>query len=276
MKLIVTGKIADYIHTHPHARVTLLTWLKESDYWIDQMFADIEGHMPTGFGNGSAQPGTGDIVINYQINYAAKALCITDIKTQDEIMREINAHHEKHTGLTSQIKVATVTLTPPPPLEDEVSLDEFEATADSMIVSSSMPAYNYRQDSKHDDAPEPYNDAILTLTTDAEYQTALTRAMSLFNSQPEDSSYNELLSLLPSIKRYEKEQLLFPTMSLHEVITERMSMFDLPKDHLLPLVGGKNNMEDLLDGKVLPIGTMETIFRTLGLRFPLNDRRFFE
>lgn len=276
MKFIATGKIADYIHTNPQSRVTLLTWLKESDYWIGQMFAGIEGHTPTGFGNGSAQPGTGGIVINYQINYAAKALCITDIKSQDEIMHAFKAQQQKHTGLTSQVKVATITLTPPPPLDDDMYLDEFEATADSMIVNSSMPAYNYRQDLKHDDAPESNNDTILTLTTEAEYQTALARAISLFNSQVEDWSYNELLSLLPSIKRYEREHIRFPTMSLQEVIAERVNMFNLPENHLSFLVGGKENMEDLLDGKVLPINTMETIFRTLGLRFPLNDRRFFE
>ncbi|WP_345949096.1 hypothetical protein ABDD95_19810 [Mucilaginibacter sp. PAMB04274] len=275
MNLIATGKIADFIHTHPESRVTLLTWLKESDYWMDRMFANHDGHTAAGFGNGSAQPGTGEIVVNYHINFSAKAVCINDIKTQEEVMQEIKAHQENHSGSTSHVKVVTVTLTPPPPLEDYDHLDEFEATEDTVSVSWPMPAYNYRQDLKQDDRSELNPDATFTLSTEAEYLTALARANSLFNSQPKEWSYPELMSLLPSIERYEKEQLRFPTMSLQEVIMQRTSMFDLPQDYLSMLVGGKDNLDDLLNGKVLPIDTMEILFRTLMLRFPLNDQRFF-
>ncbi|RYE27564.1 MAG: hypothetical protein EOP45_00770 [Sphingobacteriaceae bacterium] len=91
MSLIAKNKITEYIAKHPQARIPLLTWMKEYPYREGKNFFTYwEGNIAGTYSAGQSQPGIGDYIIKYKINYPAKAVLITWVGSKEELAVEMD------------------------------------------------------------------------------------------------------------------------------------------------------------------------------------------
>ena len=104
------------------------------------------------------------------------------------------------------------------------------------------------------------------IKTEADYKAALARADEIFDAKPGTSEGDELESLVTLIEHY--EDIAFP-IDLPDPITAikfRMAQQGLKQKDLVPYIGNKNKVSDVLSGKCpLSVAMIHKLINGLGI-----------
>ncbi len=185
-----------------------------------------------------------------------------------EMDREYKERKEKNPDYTQSVKVIDVVIKSPGSKErkKQPKNNITETDSDTAVFTNSI-------NSKIKNIYADQNfDSQEAFKTDAEYLTSLSRATLIFSSQPDTVNFDELLALLPLIKKFEDSQLRFPNVQAFEITKAKMDVVNLPSDYLSAIVGNKEKVELFLSGKLeLSVKKIERIFKRLHINLPVNN-----
>lgn len=254
MNLIGKNKIADYLIKHPEAAVSLITWIKEFPYRQERN-ARLSPEPSIGCSCGMAYPDSGEYAIKFVTNHAINATLITWVGSKEEFMDRDNiAEHEV-------IKSTEVIVAPPAPLRWTA-----KATVNNGVIERTATIH-----AKSD----YYLAGKQSFSSTTEYEHKLDRLNALFDAQPGNSDFEELMSLIPSLKNYEANHLNFPVLTLADIVKLRMDLFQLSPSNVAATAGGEAKMMSFLAGETqLSEASLEQISKFCALAFPLSDTHY--
>lgn len=254
MNLIGKNKIADYLIKHPEAAVSLITWIKEFPYRQERNVR-LSEEPSIGCSGGMAYPDSGEYVIKFVINHAVNATLITWVGRKVEFIdRDNTAGHEV-------IKLTEVIVAPPAPLPHNG-----KPTINNGVIKSATTIH-----AKSD----YYLAGKQSFSSKTEYEQKLDRLNALFDAQPGASDFEELMSLIPSLKNYEANHLNFPVLTLADIVKLRMDLFQLSPSNVAATAGGEAKMTSFLAGGTqLSEASLEQISKFCALAFPLSDTHY--
>lgn len=87
------------------------------------------------------------------------------------------------------------------------------------------------------------------LKTEAAYQKAIKRTLSIFQAKEGSPEANELALLLVLVKDYEDKHILLPQVNPLEVIKLKMQERGMKAKDLAPLIGSKGHVSSILSGR---------------------------
>ena len=265
MNLIAKNKIADYIRQHPEAQTAFLTWLKEHPDREAKSIADMLGrpHMESRF-TIMAGVGTGDYQVEYRTNYPLNTTyvvwvgSIKELKTREQV--KIDKMHAENPGLKTEtrVKITEVVLIPPPPIPfDAISSDKAVPQVIARPVKEPIPVVE-----------TPYIESDNDFKTIVEYEEALVRAITIFESEPGSPEFDELAKLIPLIAHYEQSKLGLPELKMLDVVKYKMEMFEITPQSLPDFVGTPAEIDLFLAGKQsLPEEKLERSYDFLWIKF---------
>lgn len=273
MYLIGKNKITQYISQNPQARITLLTWLKEYPYREGK---NLFKRSVQGCASGQSQPGIGNYVVSYKINYRAQAVLVTYVGSKEEhqaeMERKFREMQEKNPGLVRETKVAEVVIKVPQNLEKLQQVETERTGTDSTTIlwlpeiDSENGQYNADQEIKSETS---------FITADF-YESALGKVAAIFDAQPGMPEFDELTALLPVVNSYEAQALKYPPLKTFEIVNYIMDMLDLPASYVGPAAGGEDKLEQFRLGEItLPDNVLARLYNKLHICFPVSDQRFF-
>jgi antitoxin component HigA of HigAB toxin-antitoxin module len=254
MNLIGKNKIADYLIKHPEAAASLITWIKEFPY-RQERYARLSQEPSLGCSGGMACPDSGEYAIKFVTNHAVNATLITWVGSKEEFIVPNHSSEEK------VAKVVEVVVAPPAPLQQ----NEKETINHGVISRATV----IHPESDHYQAGKQSISAI------AEYEQSLDRFIALFDAQPGTSDFEELMNLIPFLKKYEANHLNFPVLNLADIVKLRMDLFQLSPSDVAAAAGAEAQMIDFLAGKTdLPEVSLAKISKFCALDFPLSDTHY--
>lgn len=254
MNLIGKNRIAQYLEQHPEAAVTLMTWIKEFPYVQERISRQLP-EPAVGFSGGTAQPDLGEYCIKFVVNHSIHTTLITWIGTKAELMKQVYEENPQEIRKTVEVIVA-----PPVPFAQRTVLSENQIPKPVVEINIASDYHLAGEQS---------------FASLSEYEQALDRLLLLFKVQPVSAAFEELSALLPSIKKYEANQLNFPEVKIFELIKHRMGMFQLTPQNLAEVAGGEAQMNRFLSGETeLPNENLSGIYKILAIKFPVSDRYY--
>ena len=87
------------------------------------------------------------------------------------------------------------------------------------------------------------------IKTEAAYQKAIKRAMSIFQAKEGTSEVDELALLLVLVKDYEDKHIQIPEVNPIEVIKLKMTERGMKAKDLEPIIGSKGHVSSILSGR---------------------------
>ena len=93
------------------------------------------------------------------------------------------------------------------------------------------------------------NNEIKLIKTEEDYEAALTLAESLFDSEPDTPEGDKLELIVTLIEIYEKKHFPIENPSPLEAIKFRMEQLNLTPTDLIPIIGSKSKVSEILSGK---------------------------
>jgi hypothetical protein len=233
------------------------------------MFSDREYTPSFSGGTGMAHPGKGDYSVRYRINIPAKAVYVTWVGSADDIKREIEEKEQRHPGSTHVKKTVRI-LNVPSRKELSQPLPVNRTNEHNALFT--IPAN--QQEVKDDDGLDHLYDEH-SFKTDAQYLAGLERTGSIFEAMPGTPEFNELLTLLPLVKRHEDYRLKFPQLHPYEIVKHKMMILDMIPSYLTSVVNDKEELQQFLARRlVLSSDVLQTLYNFLHIRIPVNDMRF--
>ena len=251
MAIIAANKIAAYIEKHPEAKTDLLLWLKNQPYRNFKIAFDAESPY---IKNSIANVDGSDYMVKLDINLAVDVQLITWVGTKaaHEELLEQQRRENYQEDIQRKIKVVSVKLS----AKDGI----FKRLTKADLIPP--------DDDKQLADAEPF-DTLLA------YKEALARAVTLIQSKHATEPYNELLQLLPRIKRHERFMLEFPKLTIPDIVKARLQLLNLPPDYLPSMARADFDPQAFLDGQIeLPTQALARLYKSLALQFPVEDRRF--
>lgn len=263
MHLIAKNKIAEYIQLHPEAQTAFGIWFKQFPYRERKRVITNEQVLAGALSGGSANIG-GGYQVNYMLSHVLNTAHITWLGTEQEraIYEDQRFLDRKAKNpdaqMAQKVKVVSVTVKPPP----------LEAILSGQVTSRSVA---------HSDDDEPvlvndFADSDQDFKTEAEYEAALTRAISIFDARPGTPEFDELRELLPLIKNYEYKMIILPPLDPVAVINFEMKKRNMHTLYLKPMIGGDEEaIKQVLAGKKpLTDKMIEEIYHSFGIGFLLK------
>lgn len=267
MELIGKTRLLDYIDQYPDAETALLTWLIEFDY-VDVKRLDKQInerpvldiiHCESILNN--------NFRLRYLVNPWFKTACITWFGTNEELQAYNLAEIEKYKAANPGVTLVSKTFT-------------FTATAQSP-KSSSVPLIKPLHQT--DVLTNPVVEAIIddnniSLYAQNEYAIALERAIAIFKAKPETIEFNELATLLPSLRKYERAIVKFPKLSILDVIKVKMSSCRMEISWITKsLAESEEGVRLFLDGKkVLRPAKMKWLLKFLRMDYAIDNPALFD
>ncbi|MBO4727194.1 MAG: DNA-binding protein [Spirochaetaceae bacterium] len=93
------------------------------------------------------------------------------------------------------------------------------------------------------------NNEIKLIKTEEDYEAALKLAESLFDSEPDTPEGDKLELIVTLIEIYEKKHFPIENPSPLEAIKFRMEQLNLTPTDLIPIIGSKSKVSEILSGK---------------------------
>ncbi|MBR4824537.1 MAG: DNA-binding protein [Spirochaetaceae bacterium] len=93
------------------------------------------------------------------------------------------------------------------------------------------------------------NNEIKLIKTEEDYEEALKLAESLFDSEPDTPEGDKLELIVTLIEIYEKKHFPIENPSPLEAIKFRMEQLNLTPTDLIPIIGSKSKVSEILSGK---------------------------
>lgn len=87
------------------------------------------------------------------------------------------------------------------------------------------------------------------ISTEEQYQTAVKRTISIFDSEPDTKLGDELALLLVLVKDYEDKYIQLPNIDPIEVIKLKMEERGIKSKDLIPIIGSKGHVSSILSGR---------------------------
>lgn len=286
MYFITKNKIADYIQQHPEAQAAFLTWVKEYPYREGRNIFK-QSQPLNGMLSGCSGLGRGDYQISFRFNPWLKTAYITSLGTREAGVEFHQAEFEKMKAenpdierkvITSEVvikvpdfpgRATTKAIDPAPVLPGEAN-ETFEVTEAIPVDLTDVHLGK---------APEIFPPAIeghivseRDFKTKAEYESALNRAISIFDARPDTPEFDELALLLPLIRHYEASKIELPRLALLDAIKLKMKVLEMIPAYLTKAIGSEEEINLFLAGKNAPSDeVLQAICDQLYIRIPLND-----
>src|SRR5574344_2787461 len=107
---------------------------------------------------------------------------------------------------------------------------------------------------------------IKLIKTEKDYTIALKKIDSLFNAEPDTEKGDELELLVTLVEMYEKDHYPIPNPSPIEAIKFRMEQMNLTPKDLIPYIGSKSKVSEVLSGKrTLSLNMIRRLNEGLGI-----------
>lgn len=261
MFLFSKNKIISYINEHPESRVSLMLLLKS--YYLRKA-SSFYGVMVDDYNisnrNGSSSF-SNDYNVLFEINSHAKAELITWVGSNLELEEKRRIDHEKIERYCREVLGQTL-----------VTKTHASVIKGSLIKQPKQDISVPTHSSELEDKIKTFNlnvkiSELEFFTTIDEYELGLETAVALFDSRPGSSDFDSLLLLLFKIDHYERNDLVFPEVTIIECILHNMKIFKLDLSHFRNILE-ENDFKLFLAGELkLKAYTLNRILTRLGLKF---------
>lgn len=261
MFLISKNKITKYIDEHPESKLSLMLLLssynnrKYNAFWNNDL---VNPSMPNGKGGSSF---TNDYKIEYEINQFANAELITWVGTEAELQEKRRIEQEEIERYYREVlgqELITVS-------------GSFTTKGNSFKQpkpNPTIPTYSSELQEKIDSFNLDFKLSDLELfTTFEEYESGIETATALFSARPGSKDFEDLLLLLFKIDHYERNDLIFPEVTITEFIIHMMKFFKLEVSDFRDILP-QNEFELFVAGELkLKAYTLNRVLTRVGLNF---------